>query len=174
MEALLEKIRVADQVTWRRWLHQHAELSFEEFETTAYIENLLRDVPNLTIERPAPTGLVATLHGAHPGKTIALRADIDALPMDELADVPYKSINPGVMHSCGHDVHAAILLGAVFALADMRDAIHGDVKFIFQAAEEMPPGGAIALVEAGVLDDVDQMALLSRLWTGFFDTARCR
>ena len=65
MEALLEKIRVADQVTWRRWLHQHAELSFEEFETTAYIENLLRDVPNLTIERPAPTGLVATLHGAH-------------------------------------------------------------------------------------------------------------
>lgn len=71
MEALLEKIRVADQVTWRRWLHQHAELSFEEFETTAYIENLLRDVPNLTIERPAPTGLVATLHGAHPGKTIA-------------------------------------------------------------------------------------------------------
>ena len=157
MEALLEKIRVADQVTWRRWLHQHAELSFEEFETTAYIENLLRDVPNLTIERPAPTGLVATLHGAHPGKTIALRADIDALPMDELADVPYKSINPGVMHSCGHDVHAAILLGAVFALADMRDAIHGDVKFIFQAAEEMPPGGAIALVEAGVLDDVDQI-----------------
>ena len=101
MEALLEKIRVADQVTWRRWLHQHAELSFEEFETTAYIENLLRDVPNLTIERPAPTGLVATLHGAHPGKTIALRADIDALPMDELADVPYKSIKPGVMHSCG-------------------------------------------------------------------------
>ena len=77
--------------------------------------------------------------------------------MDELADVPYKSINPGVIHSCGHDVYAAILLGAVFALAEMRDDIHGDAKFIFQAAEEMPPGGAIALVEAGVLDDIDQI-----------------
>lgn len=157
METVLTRIPVAEQLKWRRWMHQHAEVSFEEFETTAYIENLLRDVPGLTIVKPSPTGLVATLHGGHPGKTLALRADIDALPMDELADVDFKSLNPGVMHSCGHDVHAAILLGALFALVETRDALHGDVKFIFQAAEEVPPGGAIALVEAGVLDDVDEV-----------------
>ncbi|HCU09013.1 amidohydrolase [Weissella cibaria] len=157
METVLTRIPVAEQLKWRRWMHQHAEVSFEEFETTAYIENLLRYVPGLTIAKPSPTGLVATLHGGHPGKTLALRADIDALPMDELADVDFKSLNPGVMHSCGHDVHAAILLGALFALVETRDALHGDVKFIFQAAEEVPPGGAIALVEAGVLDDVDEV-----------------
>lgn len=97
------------------------------------------------------------LKGAKPGKTIALRADIDALPITEEADVEFKSENPGVMHACGHDTHTAMLLGAVDTLVKMQDDLSGTVKFIFQHAEELPPGGAVELVRAGVMDDVDMV-----------------
>lgn len=154
---LLAKVPQESMVKWRRHLHENPELSFKEFETTDYIESILASFPNIRYERLAETGVIATLEGSKPGKTVALRADIDALPVKELADVDYPSKVDGVMHACGHDAHTAMLLGAVEVLSGMQDKIAGKVKFIFQAAEEVPPGGAKQLVELGVLDDVDMI-----------------
>lgn len=143
-------------LTWRRHLHQHPELSFKEFDTANYIATILGGVEGLTIERPTETGVVAILKGtAGEGPTIAFRADIDALPVKEETDVDYKSVNDGISHTCGHDMHAAMLMGSATVLAGMRDELKGTVKFIFQPAEEVPPGGAIQLINAGVLADVD-------------------
>jgi len=142
-------------VTWRRHFHMYPELAFQEFESTKYIVAQLEQYPGVEILRPTKTGVVGVLKGGKPGKTIGLRADFDALPITEEADVDFKSKNPGAMHACGHDCHAAMLLGAVDALYKMRDKLPGTVKFIFQHAEELPPGGAIEIVKSGVLDDVD-------------------
>ena len=142
-------------VTWRRHLHMYPETSFQEHESTKYIISQLEQYPGIEILRPTPTGVVAVLKGGLPGKTIGLRADFDALPITEEADVEFKSRNPGAMHACGHDCHAAMLLGAVDVLYKQKDKLTGTVKFIFQHAEELPPGGAIELVKSGVLDDVD-------------------
>ncbi|THF82219.1 amidohydrolase [Cohnella fermenti] len=143
-------------VAWRRHLHRHPELSFRETNTAAFVEATLRSIDGgLEISRPAPTSVVARLIGAKPGRTLALRADIDALPIQEESGLEFASEVSGVMHACGHDGHTAMLLAAVRLLSSRRDRLHGEIRFIFQHAEELPPGGAIELVEAGVMDGVD-------------------
>jgi amidohydrolase len=142
-------------VAWRRHFHQYPESSFNEFATTEFLLKEIEKLGNVEITRPLPTGLVARLAGALPGPTIALRADIDALKMTELTGVEYASKNEGVMHACGHDSHTAMLLGVVCILSKNQKKLKGNFVFIFQPAEEFPPGGAIALVEANVLEGVD-------------------
>ncbi|HEY9257729.1 amidohydrolase, partial [Chitinophaga sp.] len=138
----------------RRHLHTHPELSYREYQTAVFIEDKLRalDIP---FERMADTGIVALLQGsaAPSDKVVALRADIDALPIVELNKVPYRSQNEGVMHACGHDVHTASLLGVAGILSRMKTEFTGTVKFIFQPAEEVIPGGASLLIKAGVLEN---------------------
>ncbi len=138
-----------------RYLHQHPELSFQEVETAAYLERQLRQIPGITVTRPTETSVLAVLTGHKPGRTVLLRADIDALPVTEQTGLAYASQNPGVMHACGHDGHASMLLGAVRHLAGQPDALCGELRFIFQHAEELYPGGAQELVKAGVMDGVD-------------------
>ncbi len=142
-------------VKWRRHLHQHPELSFQEHETAAFVEKTLRQWEGLEISRPTRTSVLAVLKGARPGKVLALRADMDALPITEENDIPFVSGNPGVMHACGHDGHTAMLLAAAGILAQHREELSGEIRFIFQHAEELPPGGAIELVNAGVVDGTD-------------------
>lgn len=156
-ESLLAQVPVQDILTWRHYLHAHPELSFQEYKTTDYIISILETFPNLELQRPTETGVVAILKGGKPGKTIALRADIDALPIQEETDVDFISQNDGVMHACGHDTHTSMLLGAIKMLAPMQAEISGTIKFLFQPAEELPPGGAVEFVKAGVMDDVDQV-----------------
>ncbi|MDP9372788.1 MAG: amidohydrolase, partial [Chloroflexota bacterium] len=136
----------------RRYLHQHPELAFQEHNTARFVAEKLRALGIETRTGVAGTGVLGLLRGEREGRTVLLRADMDALPIDELNDVPYKSQNPGVMHACGHDAHTAMLLGAARLLAERRDAIRGTVKFAFQPAEEVPPGGAKPMIEAGVLE----------------------
>lgn len=141
----------------RRHLHQHPELSFQEHETAAYVAARLREMgytPRTGIGR-AGTGLTTMLEGGRPGPTLALRADLDALPVQELTGLPFRSIRDGVMHACGHDAHTAILLGAARALMTVREEVPGRVVFLFQHAEESPPGGAVELIAVGALDGVE-------------------
>ena len=164
----------AHAIAWRRHLHAHPELSFEEHETAAFVEETLRSFGGLEIERPAGTAVVARLHGARPGKVVVLRADIDALPIVEENVIPHVSTRPGVMHACGHDGHTAMLLGAARLLLERRDELAGEVRFVFQHAEEVPPGGARDIIEAGVLEGADLVAgvhLLSGLQTGHVSAA---
>ena len=154
-----------------RWFHQHAELSFQEFETAAYIEKALEEIPGLALSRPTATSVMAVLKTGRPGRCLAIRADIDALPIDEANQLPYRSCNQGAMHACGHDGHAAILLNAVRLLAARREELAGELRFIFQHAEETPPGGAVEVIRAGVLEGVDEvfgLHLTSTLPTGKF------
>ncbi|SES97243.1 amidohydrolase [Salinibacillus kushneri] len=144
-------------VKWRRYLHENPELSFEEFNTSQFVYDTLASFGDLELERPTKTSVVATLKGNKPGKVLGLRADMDALPIEETSDVPFKSKKPGVMHACGHDAHTAILLGAAKILTQRKDEISGEVKFVFQHAEELLPGGAKELVEKGVIDHIDYM-----------------
>lgn len=170
MSNWIERIPTEKITEWREYLHLHPELSFKEFKTSQFIYDTLSTFPNLELTRPTPTSVVATLVGAAgEGQTIALRADMDALPVQEESDVNFKSLNDGVMHACGHDTHVAMLLGAASVLSGMKDELKGTVKFIFQHAEEQVPGGAQELVDAGVLEDVDQIYgihILPRLKTG--------
>lgn len=140
---------------WRRYLHQHPELSFEEVQTAKFIEEKLISFGLEVQTQIGGNGLVGILKGSKPGKTIALRADFDALPIEDEKDVPYKSLNPGVMHACGHDGHTSALLGTAKVLSKYRDGIKGTIKFIFQHAEEKPPGGAKFMIEENILEDVD-------------------
>ncbi|WP_257349684.1 M20 metallopeptidase family protein [Pseudalkalibacillus decolorationis] len=146
-------------VTWRRHLHENPELSYQEYETSEYIYNLLKTFSGLEVTRPTETSVLAVLKGSKNSTnkqyTIAFRADIDALPIEEKADVEFKSKNPGVMHACGHDAHAAMLLGAAKTLSQKQEDISGEIRFIFQHAEEVTPGGAQELVKKGVIDGVD-------------------
>jgi amidohydrolase len=138
----------------RQYLHQHPELSFKEFETASFVERTLEKIGYTSIQRIANTGVVALLHpNRHQGKVIGLRADLDALPIQETNVIEYKSINDGVMHACGHDVHTAILLSAAKILFKIKDKISGNVKFIFQPGEELLPGGASILIKEGVLEN---------------------
>jgi amidohydrolase len=159
----------ARAIAWRRHLHANPELSFEEHETSAFIEQTLRSFGDLEIERPAGTAVMARLRGARSGKVVVLRADMDALPIMEENDVPYVSTRPGVMHACGHDGHTAILLGAAQLLCERRNEFAGEVRFVFQHAEELPPGGARGVVDSGVIEGANLIAgvhLLSGLETG--------
>lgn len=138
----------------RRWIHQHPELSFQEEKTSRYVVEQLRSMgyePEDGIG--GGYGVRAVLRGAREGKTIGLRADMDALPIDEVNELPFRSECPGVMHACGHDAHTAMLLGAARALRETRGELAGNVVFIFQPAEELPPGGAKPMIAAGAMLD---------------------
>jgi amidohydrolase len=141
-------------IEWRRHLHRHPEPSFEERETAVFVARTLETFDGLEIERPTENSVLARLDTGRPGPTVALRADIDALPITEESGVEFASENPGTMHACGHDGHTAMLLGAA-KLLSTRNLPGGEIRFIFQHAEESPPGGARDLVAAGVLDGVD-------------------
>ncbi|EPR4669114.1 M20 family metallopeptidase [Listeria monocytogenes] len=148
-----------DEITQiRRHLHEHPELSFHEAETAKFIQDFYKgkDVEVAT-EVGNGHAVVVTIKGGKPGKTIALRADFDALPIEEQTDLPFKSKNPGVMHACGHDGHTAYLLVLVDCLIQLKENIPGTIKIVHQHAEETPPGGAKSVVESGILDDVDQI-----------------
>lgn len=139
----------------RRHIHQHAELSFEEHETTAYLVDELKKIGIPVEQFEDYTGCIAVIKGGRSGgKTVLLRADIDALPIQECSGVPFESIHPGVMHACGHDCHAAMLLGAAKLLWESREELSGTVKLLFQAAEEVFVGSRY-YVDNGYLDDVD-------------------
>ncbi|GAB4140280.1 MAG: M20 family metallopeptidase [Bacteroidia bacterium] len=142
-----------DVVMWRRHIHAHPELSFEEHDTAAFIEQQLNRM-NIPHKRIAGTGIAAMIQGKNPSsKNIALRGDMDALPIHELNDVSYKSVNNGIMHACGHDVHSASLLGAAAILQGLRDQFEGSIKLIFQPGEEKLPGGASLMIKEGVLEN---------------------
>eukprot|EP01137_Pigoraptor_chileana_P037325 Opistho-2@34250 len=135
----------------RRHLHKNPELSYEEFKTQQYVAARLKEI-GITPTEIANTGLVATIEGNNPSsKIVALRADMDALPIVEANDVPYKSLNQGVMHACGHDVHTASLLGVSKILYNLRNEFDGTVKLVFQPAEEKAPGGASVMIAEGAL-----------------------
>jgi hippurate hydrolase len=138
----------------RRHLHRNPELSCEEFQTAAYICKKLDEYGIPYVSGIAGTGIVGLIEGTHPSaKCIALRADMDALPIVEENDADYKSTIPGKMHACGHDVHMACLLGAAKILTGLKDHLEGTVKLIFQPSEETYPGGAIQMIHAGVLEN---------------------
>jgi amidohydrolase len=145
-------------ITWRRQLHMDPEPSFHEVRTAQFVAETLASFEGLEIQRPTPTSVVARLRGRSSGPVLAMRADLDALLIEERNTHNFVSRNPGVMHACGHDGHTAMLLGAANVLCQLRGALCGEVRFIFQHAEELYPGGARELVRAGVLDDVDLIA----------------
>lgn len=139
-------------VELRHDLHAHPELSFHETRTTRVIRDRLGALGLELRPCPTDTGAVAVLHGGRPGRRVMLRADIDALPVTEERPLAYASVNPGVMHACGHDVHTAALLGVADVLSRRRDELAGDFLFLFQPAEE-GPGGALVMIEGGVMED---------------------
>lgn len=148
-----------DEITQiRRHLHEHPELSFHEAETAKFIQDFYKgkDVEVAT-EVGNGHAVVVTIKGGKPGKTIALRADFDALPIEEQTELPFKSKNPGIMHACGHDGHTAYLLVLADCLIQLKENIPGTIKIVHQHAEETPPGGAKSVVESGILDEVDQI-----------------
>lgn len=161
----LETKEVDALIDMRRHLHKHPELSFEEHQTSAFIEEKLKEVGIHQLSRCATTGVVALIEGAHPGPTLAFRGDIDALPIIEDSDAPYASNNPGVMHACGHDVHTTLGLGVARYLWKKREQIHGRIKCIFQPAEEASPTGypigAEAMAQEGVLTNPDVDAIFA-------------
>ncbi|MDJ1472648.1 M20 metallopeptidase family protein [Xanthocytophaga flava] len=138
----------------RRHLHMHPELSFHEKKTARFVADYIRQIGLTPQEGIADTGVVVLIEGKNPeSKTVALRADMDALPITEANDVPYKSLNEGVMHACGHDVHTSSLLGTAKILHALRDQFEGSVKLVFQPGEEKIPGGASLMIRDGVLQN---------------------
>ncbi|MFD3276184.1 M20 metallopeptidase family protein [Aquirufa echingensis] len=168
MATLVEKIKALstslaqETVGNRHHLHMHPELSFQETKTQAFVESQLNawGIPN---SRLANTGVVAIIEGKNPTKkVVALRADMDALPIIETNDVPYKSQNPGVMHACGHDVHTSSLLGTAHILQSIKEDFEGTVKLIFQPAEEKAPGGASIMIKEGVLENPKPVSIFGQ------------
>jgi amidohydrolase len=158
----LSKSIFNDVVANRRHLHSHPELSFHEVETSAFIAKQL-DALGLEHQRMADNGLVALIKGEKPStNVVALRADMDALPITEANNVPYKSQNTGVMHACGHDVHTSSLLGTAKILNSLKSEFGGTVKLIFQPAEEKLPGGASLMIKEGVLENPKPHAVLGQ------------
>lgn len=156
---LLQKIKqlAADYapecIATRRHIHANPELSYQEFNTSKFVQDKLTAI-GIPFEIKATTGVVGLIKGKNPdSRIIALRADMDALPIDEENDVPYKSKNQGVMHACGHDVHTTVLLGAAKILNEIKDDFEGTIKLIFQPGEERNPGGASYMINEGVLDN---------------------
>ena len=155
----LAKKYAPECIAIRHHLHAHPELSYKEFETSKYVQEKLTAL-EIPFEIMATTGVVGLIMGKNPGKrTIALRADMDALPIKEENKVDYKSQNDGVMHACGHDVHTSILLGAAKILNELKDNWEGTVKLIFQPGEERNPGGASILIKEGVLENPKPQAI---------------
>ncbi|AWB45182.1 amidohydrolase [Paenibacillus sp. CAA11] len=151
-------------VTRRRYLHQHPELSFHEGQTAAYVAEILSQAGIPYRMNVGGHGIVASIQGELPGKTVALRADMDALPIQDEKSCAYASTVPGVMHACGHDGHTATLLAVAEYFASRRSELHGEVRFLFQPAEEVCPGGAVGMIEGGALDGVDVIYGV-HLWT---------
>ena len=160
MSQLQERIKILAKeqanrvIAHRRHLHSNPELSFEEFKTADYVASQLRSIGLNPQEGFAGTGVVALIEGRNPtSRTVGLRADMDALPILEANDVPYKSLVPGVMHACGHDVHTSSLLGTAEILYKLKDEFDGTIKLVFQPAEEKAPGGASLMIKEGVLEN---------------------
>lgn len=167
IKALVEEI-YEDVVRWRRDFHKYPELGRNEMRTKERIVEILRKSPVEIKENVGGYGVVALLRGAEAGDTIAFRADMDALPIVEINDKEFKSINEGVMHGCGHDGHMAILLGVIHVLCKVREHIKGNIKFIFQPAEELAPiGGAKLMIEEGVLENPKVSKIFGlHIWPG--------
>lgn len=144
-----------EMVDIRRFLHQYPEVSFHEYKTAEYIANYYEKLQIPYKTNIGGNGVIATLKGKKPGKTIALRADFDALPIDDQKEVAYKSKIKGAMHACGHDGHTATLLVLAKVMKQFQEELHGTIVFLHQHAEEIPPGGAISILESGALDEVD-------------------
>jgi amidohydrolase len=154
LHALLEQ-SYDEMVAIRRYLHQHPELSFHETKTPAFITDFYQKLGIEVRTNVGGNGVVAKIYGGNPGKTVALRADFDGLPIQDEKDVPYKSTVPGVMHACGHDGHTATLLILAKALNELKNELEGTYVLIHQHAEEVPPGGAKPMIEDGCLEGVD-------------------
>ncbi len=148
-----------DVIRVRRHIHQNPELSQQEYETCAYLQNELTKAGIPFQVTPSGRSIVATIKGAHPGKTICLRGDIDALPIEEATGLPFSSCKKGIMHACGHDAHGAMALGTALILNDMKEQLHGTAKIIFQEAEETM-FGALHVLESGLIDDCDNSLML--------------
>jgi amidohydrolase len=149
----LAKQYASEFIEVRHHLHAHPELSYQEFETSKFVQQKLSEY-NIPFEVKATTGVIGLIKGKNPdSRIIALRADMDALPINEQNDVPYKSTTPNVMHACGHDVHTSCLLGAAKILSETKNDWEGTVKLIFQPGEEKNPGGASLLIKEGVLEN---------------------
>jgi amidohydrolase len=158
----LAKDIAAETIAHRRHLHAHPELSFEEYQTQQYVIAQLQKL-GVDSQKIANTGLVAVVEGKNPSKkTVALRADMDALPIIETNQVPYASKNPGVMHACGHDVHTASLLSTSKILHSIRGQFEGTIKLIYQPAEEKAPGGASIMIQEGVLENPKPSKILGQ------------
>ena len=167
--SLLETIKTLSQqyssevVTIRRHLHANPELSYQEYNTAKYVATMLRSFGLEPVEGVATTGLVVEVRGNNPDKkSIALRADMDALPIHEANEVEYKSKNPGVMHACGHDVHTSSLLGTAKILNTIRDQFEGTVRFLFQPGEEKNPGGASYMIRDGALENPQPSGIIGQ------------
>lgn len=150
--------RKDEMIQIRRFLHEHPELSFKEEKTAQYIADFYKD-KDVDVQTNVGNGygIIVTIAGGKPGKTIGLRADFDALPIVEETPVPFKSKNEGVMHACGHDGHTAYLLVLADCLIQLKSELSGTIKIIHQHAEEVPPGGAKSIIESGLLDDLDEV-----------------
>lgn len=158
----LAKEYTSQVIANRHYLHQNPELSFHEYNTSKFVIQQLKDM-GLNPEVMANTGVVATIEGRNPTKkVIGLRADMDALPIHEANNVPYKSQNEGVMHACGHDVHTSSLLGTAKILSELRNEFEGTVKLVFQPAEEKAPGGASIMIKEGVLQNPAPVSMLGQ------------
>jgi amidohydrolase len=160
----LEIARIkADLIKIRRFIHMNPELGNREYETAKLVASKLLSLGLNVQTEVAKTGVVALLEGDQPGITVGCRADMDALPIQELNDLPYKSLNPGIMHACGHDIHTTVVLGTAMVMHSLKDRLKGNIKFIFQPAEEGPPegeeGGASLMIKEGVLDNPAMRAI---------------
>jgi len=150
-------------VKWRRHLHANPELSFKEYNTSKFVAETLREIGLTPIEGIAETGIVVLVEGKNPSKKIiALRADMDALPIIEANTIEYKSKNTGVMHACGHDVHTASLLGTAKILHTLKNQFEGTIKFIFQPGEEKNPGGASYMIRDGALENPRPVSIIGQ------------
>ncbi|WP_081799405.1 M20 metallopeptidase family protein [Neobacillus jeddahensis] len=150
VEAVEEEV-----IQWRRHFHENPELSFEEVETSNYVFEKLHSFGQIEVTRVTPTSVMGRLRGSQPGKVLGLRADMDALPIQEETGLPFASKKSNIMHACGHDGHTAMLLGAAKVLSQLQDEIKGEIRFYFQHAEELFPGGASEMVKAGVTEGID-------------------
>lgn len=152
--AWMKNIPESEVVEWRRHIHQNPELSYKEVNTSNYVADLLKSFGNIEVIRPTKTSVIGILKGSKSGKTVAFRADMDALPVQEETGLEFSSKNNNVSHACGHDAHTAMLLGTAKILSKMKNDIKGTVYFVFQHAEEEAPGGAQEIIESGALKDV--------------------
>ncbi|BBH19626.1 putative amidohydrolase YhaA [Paenibacillus baekrokdamisoli] len=153
-----------DMVQWRRYMHMHPEVSFQEKETSNWITQRLQEMGCKVETDDSGYGLIVRIQGEKPGPTIALRADFDALPIQDEKECEYASTVTGAMHACGHDAHTATMLGIASYYSSIKEELHGERRLIFQPAEEITPGGAVGMIANGVLNDVDAIYGV-HLWT---------